>query len=176
MQHYLNSTSIRLKPFSFRKNSFVIVKATDSINQRKQVRALMPNLIHSLDSSSLALLVNLYFNDSTDQNKINNFYSIHDCFAVTANNVGTLINLLQLVYIKIYCEEQYLRKFHEGILHTIKLQYGEECFNKEKNEITIYSNDDRKTSNIVLKFPNIDEVLKGTIASVDIAKAGYIVN
>ena len=70
------------------------------MNKAKQIRALMPNLIHSMDATTLALLVNLYF-DKTSQS-VNNFYSIHDCFAVTANNVEKLISIIKIVYINIF--------------------------------------------------------------------------
>lgn len=44
----------------------------------------MPNLVHSLDASSLALLLNSYFNEGLD-----NIFTVHDCFAVTANSVSS---------------------------------------------------------------------------------------
>lgn len=54
----------------------------------------MPNLVLSLDAASLALLIDIYFRKEAT----NNFYSIHDCFAVTCNIVNYMVQLLKLSY------------------------------------------------------------------------------
>ena len=56
-----------------------------------QKRALMPNLIHSLDASIIAMLYNKY-------KDVSSLYTIHDCFRVTAD--GRLISKINL-YAKI---------------------------------------------------------------------------
>lgn len=56
----------------------------------------MPNIIHYLDASSIAILYSYL-----SKNKITDIYTVHDCFAVTANNVETLISDLK-VYIYTY--------------------------------------------------------------------------
>jgi len=60
-QFYLDREVIRLKPFTYSKLTYSLVRKTDRVNYPKQVRALMPNLIHSLDAASLALFVDFYF-------------------------------------------------------------------------------------------------------------------
>lgn len=62
----------------------------------------MPNIIHSLDACSIALLYEIFSKED------NNIYTIHDCFAVTADKVSYLIDVLKGVYIKIYSDEAYL--------------------------------------------------------------------
>lgn len=63
-QSYVDSHNIRIKPFIHRKNSISLkFPNLKQLNKNKQFRALMPNLIHSLDAASLALLVN-YFNST----------------------------------------------------------------------------------------------------------------
>ena len=52
----------------------------------------MPNLIHSLDASSIALLY-----ERLSENNTYNLFTIHDCFAVTTDKVELLINLLKAV-------------------------------------------------------------------------------
>jgi DNA-directed RNA polymerase len=81
------SKEVKLRPFSFSKSSFILKVPTTKLNARKQIRAFMPNLVHSLDAASLALVAEYYFN-SVD---IKNFYAIHDCFAVTCNNIPNLL-------------------------------------------------------------------------------------
>ena len=76
-QSYLSNKSIAIKPFTFVKSSFKL-KVTDKnkLDASKQKIALMPNLIHSLDSAWLGLLYDRFYNT----HKYVNFYAIHDCF------------------------------------------------------------------------------------------------
>lgn len=167
-QYYVDSEAIRLKPFTYKKNTFNLLVGTNKLNKRKQIRALMPNLIHSLDASSLALVVDMFFKENIKDSNINNFYSIHDCFAVTANNIVNLIKYIKLVYIKIYSDEQYLRKFDEGIINSIKLQFGINSFNDELKLI--------KIDNLILNYPDVELVISGQVDKEKINKASYIIN
>jgi DNA-directed RNA polymerase len=126
-------------------------------SKTKQVRAFMPNLIHSLDADALALLVDYYFSDTSSNTK--NIYTIHDCFAVTANNVENLIGFLKLVYYKIYSENNYLREVDREIRHHIKLHLKDD-FDENKLEVI---KTERETSGKIrrkiLKYPSINDVL-----------------
>jgi DNA-directed RNA polymerase len=112
----------------------------------------MPNLIHSLDATALALLVKYLFDECKE---VKNFYAIHDCFAVTANNVDNLIKNLKLVYIKMYSQDGYLSKLNQQLIRDIKYAYGEDCFNDETREINVTIDN----VEVKEKFPNIDYVL-----------------
>nr|WPM94715.1 hypothetical protein [Ceratocystis fimbriata]WPM94767.1 hypothetical protein [Ceratocystis fimbriata] len=93
------------------------------------MRAFMPNFIHSLDASSLALLVDLLF-------KTNNkpeIFTVHDCFAVTANNIENIMEILKLIYIEIYSNEQYLSKLDKFIRDSIKGYFCEEAIDENNN-------------------------------------------
>jgi DNA-directed RNA polymerase len=79
----------------------------------------MPNLIHSLDAASLALLADTLYKDNPE---IFNFYAIHDCFAMTANNIEQLIANIQLVFYTMYSNEKYLHTFDNGVKEMILLQ------------------------------------------------------
>jgi DNA-directed RNA polymerase len=160
-QYYLNSEAIRLKPFTYRKNTFNLKIRSNKLNKQKQIRALMPNLIHSLDAASLALIVEIL----NDKKGNVNFFSIHDCLAVSANNVENLIKTVKMVYIKIYSDNNYLRKFDEGIINSIKLHYGEESFNNENKTI--------KINNTIINYPNVDAIIRGKIEAYQIEKASY---
>jgi DNA-directed RNA polymerase len=77
-QSYLSNKSTAIKPFTFVKSSFKL-KVTDKniLDISKQKIALMPYLIHSLDASSLGLLLyDRFYSTYKDVN----FYAIHDCF------------------------------------------------------------------------------------------------
>lgn len=112
------------------KNIHLNIKTTsdNKLDHNKQIQALMPNLIHSLDALSLTLLYNKY----TSKSKNNMFYSIHDCFAVTAPNVVLLKKLLTMVYTDIYINDKYLLKFDKFLLNMlIKSDYKVDLVNRK---------------------------------------------
>lgn len=54
---YLAEVSTTLKPFMFSKSKLKLtVSIKDKFHVNKQTRSLMPNLIHSLDATSICLL------------------------------------------------------------------------------------------------------------------------
>ena len=127
----------------------------------------MPNLIHSLDAASLALLLDSYFSCNT-----NNVYTVHDCFAVTIKNISNLMHLLKLTYIKIYSDETYLKRLDKGIKENIKNVYGDKVFDNETGVINIPEN------NININFPDVNVVL-GKEPRLDfnsLSKSQYILN
>lgn len=129
-QSYIATKEAKLRPFSYGKTSFTIqIPDKETTNKSKQVRAFMPNLVHSLDAASLTMLVDFYFNNYSSERK--NIYTVHDCFAVTANNVDSLMELLKLVYIKLYSEDNYLIRLNTEIINYIKFHYGDDCFNSD---------------------------------------------
>ena len=167
-QSYLTIKQAKLRPFSHDKSSFILkIPNKDKYNTNKQIRAFMPNLVHSLDAASLALLTDFYFkNYSSD---VKNIYAIHDCFAVTANSVESLMELLKLVYIKIYSEDNYLRQIDREIRQHVKFHYGKECFDDINNIIKIENTPK-------MKFPDIELVLSTRLDVELIKSSSYIVN
>ena len=78
-QQFISADVIKVKPFLYTKNLINLnVKNKNKLNFKKQKRALMPNLVHSLDAASLALVIDSFFKIENEKN----FYSIHDCFAL----------------------------------------------------------------------------------------------
>ena len=169
-QSYLATEETRLKPFTYSKKTFTLIvpNKEGKLNKTKQVRAFMPNLIHSLDAASLALLVDLYFNNSKNA-ETKNIFTVHDCFGVTANNVENIMDLLKLVYTKIYSDTQYLRKLDRGIIDYIKLSYKDSYFDEEKLELHM---DDK-----IIKYPSIEAVLGTSTKGSDlIFDSSYIIH
>jgi DNA-directed RNA polymerase len=91
-----------------------------SINTFKQKNALMPNLVHSLDSTTLFMVFNIlnYYDNNM------NFYSVHDCFGVSAKDVDFLINKLKGVYIDLYSNNKYIESFDADIVDALKKVLG----------------------------------------------------
>ena len=113
-QSYLESKSITISPFTYSKAKLNLkVSNKDKLDHNKQVIALMPNLIHSLDAYSMTELYTVF------NNKFNpvQFYSIHDCFGTTTDKVECLKNLLLMVYVDLYSNDSYLEKFDKGIIN-----------------------------------------------------------
>lgn len=60
----METKSTAITPFMYDKTKINIrVTIKDKYNKRKQIRALMPNFIHSLDGGSLCLLALKFFNN-----------------------------------------------------------------------------------------------------------------
>lgn len=152
-QSYINTKSVKINPFIFKKTSFTIKIVTQELNKAKQVRSFMPNLIHSLDATSIALMFENFWNINT------NLYTVHDCFATTADKIEILIDLLKKTYISIYSGNSYLEKLHNHIILNMVDYLGKCYYNKEKN--TYFFN------NKEYPFPDINVVLGKNLKSDD---------
>lgn len=166
-QQYYSTKTIKVKPFIYSKD-LLNLKIIDKkqFNSRKQIRAFMPNLIHSLDAASLALLINEFFKE----NKQQNFYSIHDCFAVTCNNIPIIIEYLKAAYCIIYSKENYLSELDAGFLNNIKKYFGSSCYDPETKIITIENPD----KIIKLKYPDVRELISNDF--LDFTASSYLIH
>lgn len=135
-QSYLKTKSTSIEPFMYSKikiNIKIIIK--DEYDRKKQIRALMPNLIHSLDGTSLCLLYQKFFNLHLEANP--QFFSIHDCFGTTVDKVDSLKVLLASVYTELYSDNHYLDRFDKSILNLIE-ENVEACdFNRSNRTVKI---------------------------------------
>lgn len=77
----------------------------------------MPNLIHSLDASSIIMfffnLIKMYPNN-------HKFFSIKDCFATSADKIDTHMLQFKSVYTDIYYKNLYIKEFDTYIFCTWK--------------------------------------------------------
>lgn len=132
-QSYLESKTLKVKLFAFMKSKYSFkYTIEDKFDLRKQSNAAMPNLIHSLDACSVALL----YKELSAANACN-IYTIHDCFAVTAGEVELLINLLKSVYIKIYSKNVYLVALDAHIKNTLISNFGSDIFTQDGRYVVI---------------------------------------
>lgn len=91
-QKYMSKETKKIKPYTFSNKTLnLTIISKTKIHSFKQKNALMPNLVHSLDATTIVLLYNYLY---TLKNKCVSFYSIHDCFGVTANDLDILISLI----------------------------------------------------------------------------------
>lgn len=99
----------------------------------------MPNLVHSLDAASMILLYYSLKKTLSKENYIN-FYSVHDCFGVTADKVELLITLIRNIYIDIYSDNKYIETFDKDVIDNIKMHFGGEDkvkYIEDKREIIV---------------------------------------
>lgn len=119
-QSYLKTTSTPITPFMYSKIKLNLkVTVRDKYDEDKQIISLMPNLIHSLDGSSLSLLYEK-FAYSFGVEAVKQFFSVHDCFGTTCDKVFILKTILASVYTELYSNEPYLYKFDKSILDLIE--------------------------------------------------------
>ncbi len=121
-QSYQKLTTERIPVSSFTTSVINLSQTVKGMMRvQKQTTALMPNLIHSLDATSMTLLYNEF---SKIYSENTNLYTVHDCFATTSEKIETLMTILRSVYTKLYSKEPYLREFDRGIIETIKANYS----------------------------------------------------
>jgi len=160
--------NIRFQPLNFSNKKFLLKIADhNTYDKNKQVRSLMPNLIHSLDATSLIILLHNYF----DSSNAHNIYAIHDCFASTANNMTKIVELLKISYLSLYGDENYLMKFDKNIRNTIKNQIGDD-FDEDQLKISYSLNN--KVINIT--YPDVNEIFRKNYNIELIKKSAYIIN
>jgi DNA-directed RNA polymerase len=173
-QQFYTKIKQDVKPFIYSKD-LLRLRSPDKNNfdPGKQNRALMPNLIHSLDASSLALLVYNLFKE----NPKTNFYSVHDCFAVTCNHVQRIMNSLKIIYYNTYSKDQYLRQFDKDFLDSILKHYGKDCYDPETRIICININvniDSEKSKILKLSYPNVNDVIAND--KLNIQESSYVIH
>lgn len=141
-QRYMMEHKKRIKPIWSSVRSLTLT-ITDKvkIDKMKQKRALMPNLVHSLDATTLSLLYNS-FSVSIGAQGINkvNFYSVHDCYGVTAPNVESLIELLRSIYVQIYADQRYIETFDKDVISNIIRIYGKDNCSIDNDKRILYIN------------------------------------
>lgn len=94
---------------------FVIRKNEKDLNQNKQVQAIIPNIIHSLDASHL---INLIL--SAKKDNFHPIISVHDCFGTLPNKMKYLDFKVKTEFINIYSQSNFLINFHERFIQNIK--------------------------------------------------------
>jgi len=141
-QHYLNSKINKVFISMGSKNKTLVLKEfEDKINNRKQIQAIIPNIIHSLDASHLIKIINTIKSGQMDtRNKLKYIIPVHDCFGTHPNQLGLLEELVKQEYIWIYSNVKILVKFHQKIIKNIKDNNLEIIKKDNKMFVVLYYN------------------------------------
>ena len=116
IQKYKKAKSQKITVNNWNKvTSIRYVQYVDEINKVKQVNAIIPNIIHSLDASHLMCII-----EDADRIGLKNVLSIHDCFGTHPNDLFKLNELVRENFIFLYSSSSFLKTFHNRLLQTIK--------------------------------------------------------
>lgn len=115
-QEYKKRTKSKVRIFLHKKAKVnVILKISDKTDHRKQKDGIIPNVIHSLDSSHIINLIN-----DLPSNFGAPILTVHDCFGTHPNLLDVLDFRLKEEFISIYIENNFLKTFHKRFLQYIK--------------------------------------------------------
>ena len=115
IQSYMQSITTSITPFIYSKTRLNLKTITRDYDHRKQLRSLMPNLIHSLDATTMYLLHKRFYKSYPECQ----FFSIHDCFGTTTDKVATLKIMLASVYTDLYSDDHYLTSFDDDVFKNL---------------------------------------------------------
>jgi DNA-directed RNA polymerase len=98
-----------------RSRKMVLKDWIDKIDGNKQINAVIPNIIHSLDASHLINLINSAIN-----NNFTPILTIHDCFGTHPNRMEYLAHEVKKEFILLYSNPNFLEMFHNRLIQSIK--------------------------------------------------------
>lgn len=165
LQRYLTTTKHSISLIqSGRPIHLSFINKTNFLNKQKQIQGILPNVIHSLDS---AHLINLIL--EANMSDIKPILTIHDCFGTSPNQMELLDFIVKKTFIALYSQYDFLMKFHEQFISTLKL-----------NNITVYENNNSQwvihpeKRNKKIFIPEIP--IKGNFDLNNVLKAPYFIN
>jgi len=121
-----NQSKIQKLTINFlgKNRTAVIRKWTTDKDSRREVQAIIPNIIHSLDASHLTLIINRW-----DKYIL----PIHDCFGTHPNDMINLSEIVRNCFVSLYSSKDFLhkidKKFRDNLIDykiPIILKDGEE--------------------------------------------------
>lgn len=167
-QHYLKSKINKISISMGGKNKTLVLREfEDEINKRKQIQAIIPNIIHSLDASHLIKIIISVIRGHDDpldnRNSLKYIIPVHDCFGTHPNQLGILEEIVKREYIWIYSNEKFLVKFHNKIIKNIK-DNNLEIINKDNKIFVVFYNNYNKELLLIPEKPkegkfNIKDVI-----------------
>lgn len=101
--------------FKNKSKSVILREVTNKIDSRKQVNSIIPNIVHSLDASHLINIINIGLINV----KFPDILTVHDCFGSHPNNIDQLKSLVISEFVKLYSNENFLKKLNNRILQSL---------------------------------------------------------
>lgn len=148
-QDYLKTKTTKLAIKLFGTKKTIVLKETlKDTNNSKQIRAIIPNIIHSLDASHLMNVIN-----TTAMKELSPVITVHDCFGTLPNKMGSLQHEVKKEFVLLYTQADFLETFHNRILQSIE-DNGKEII--VVNGIKFVMIEDDK--NVIPNLPKIGEL------------------
>lgn len=163
-QRYLKKKTIKIKLSLFQKTKTLIYKElTDKTDKSKQEQAIIPNVIHSLDASHLMKIL-----IQGEKDQFGPIITVHDCFGTLPSKMEELDFRVKKEFLLLYIDGNFLFKFNERCLQTIR-DNGIEIYSnsKDKKEYVITQN------NKLLPIPTLPSI--GSLDLEKITKAKYFI-
>jgi len=167
-QHYLKSKINKISISMGSKNKTLVLREfEDEINNRKQIQAIIPNIIHSLDANHLIKIINSVNRGQEgaryNKNYLKYIIPVHVCFGTHPNQLGLLEEIVKREFIWIYSNVKFLVKFHNKIIKNIK-DNNLKFINKDNKMFVVFYNNDKKELLLVPELPkegnfNIKDIL-----------------
>lgn len=130
-----------------KKKTVILSQKLNEMDNKAQILALNPNVVHSLDSSLVILLL------SKHNKNLHPLVTIHDCFITHPNNMLNLVETVQDEFINLFEKEKFLEKFHNDLLSI--LDSHNVVYKKEKNKIIFSLKESLESDLPVVKKFNI---------------------
>jgi DNA-directed RNA polymerase len=110
-QAYKEVDTVRIKTKIFGELVYLTLRPeTTKIDAARQVTAIAPNFVHSMDASALQSCVNI-----ATENGITSFAMIHDSYGTLAADTEMLGKCLRHAFVDLYSEHDVLSQFRAGI-------------------------------------------------------------
>ena len=118
-QSYMKTEAKRVSIKLGQKSKVLVVrKTTGFVDTAKQAQAIIPNMIHSLDATHLINIIN----NASESKTLSAVpvISVHDCFGTLPNKMADLELLVKKEFINLYTKTNFLQKFHDRVILSIK--------------------------------------------------------
>lgn len=114
-QNYLKSktTKLAIKLFGVKK-TLILRKTSKETNNTKQINAIIPNIVHSLDAAHLMNVI-----ISATEKGISPVITVHDCFGTHPNRMAALQYEVK-EFILLYTHHDFLKTFHSRLIQSIQ--------------------------------------------------------
>lgn len=166
IQHY-NLSIIKKISINFlgKSKTTVLREWTNDIDIRKQLQAIIPNIVHSFDATHLIKVIVDF-----DHNKY--LLPIHDCFGSHPNDMFYLSDLVKKSFVAIYSNYDFLKELNNNFLNDLHKHRIKIIKKNDIDYVRIYKNN--STKSVLRKMPELP--VKGQLNIKDVLDSKYLIS